>query len=39
MTGRGLGRQMIAAFVDLTWARYPDITAIVVAVDQSNEAS
>jgi aminoglycoside 6'-N-acetyltransferase len=39
MTGRGLGRQMIDAFVDLTWDRYPDITAIVVAVDQSNEAS
>jgi aminoglycoside 6'-N-acetyltransferase len=39
MTGRGLGRQMIAAFVDLTWEHYPDITAVVVAVDQSNEAS
>jgi aminoglycoside 6'-N-acetyltransferase len=39
MTGRGLGRQMIAAFVDLTWGRYPDITAVIVAVDQGNEAS
>ena len=39
MTGRGLGRQMIDAFVDLTWDRYPDITAVVVAVDQSNQAS
>jgi aminoglycoside 6'-N-acetyltransferase len=39
MTGRGLGRQMIAAFVDLTWRRYPDITAVIVAVDQGNEAS
>jgi aminoglycoside 6'-N-acetyltransferase len=39
MTGRGLGRQMIAAFVDLTWDRYADITAVVVAVDQGNEAS
>jgi aminoglycoside 6'-N-acetyltransferase len=39
MTGRGLGRQMIDAFVDLTWDRYPDITAVVVAVDQRNEAS
>lgn len=39
MTGRGLGRQMIDAFVDLTWVRYPDITVVVVAVDQSNEAS
>ena len=39
MTGRGLGRQMIAAFVELTWRRYPDIAAVVVAVDQANEAS
>jgi aminoglycoside 6'-N-acetyltransferase len=39
MTGRGLGRKMIAAFVDLTWDRYPDITAVVAAVDQANEAS
>jgi aminoglycoside 6'-N-acetyltransferase len=39
MTGRGLGRQMIAAFVDLAWDRYPDVTAVVVAVDQDNGAS
>jgi aminoglycoside 6'-N-acetyltransferase len=39
LTGQGLGRQMIAAFVDLAWERYPDITAVVVAVDQGNEAS
>jgi aminoglycoside 6'-N-acetyltransferase len=39
LIGRGLGRQMIAAFVDLAWERYPDITAVVVAVDQGNEAS
>jgi aminoglycoside 6'-N-acetyltransferase len=39
MTGRGLGRQMIDAFVDLTWDRHADITAVVVAVDQGNEAS
>jgi aminoglycoside 6'-N-acetyltransferase len=39
MTGRGLGRQMIDAFVDLTWDRYADISAVVVAVDQGNEAS
>jgi aminoglycoside 6'-N-acetyltransferase len=39
MTGHGLGRQMIAAFVDLSWARYPDITGVVVAVDQANRAS
>ena len=39
MTGRGLGRQMIDAFVDLTWDRYVDISGVVVAVDQGNEAS
>ena len=39
MTGRGLGRKMIAAFVDLLWDGYPDTTAVVVAVDQGNEAS
>ena len=39
MTGRGLGRKMIAAFVVLVWARYPDIKAVVVAVDQGNRAS
>ena len=39
MTGLGLGRKMIAAFVDLLWDRYPDTTAVVVAVDQGNEAS
>ena len=30
---------MIDAFVDLTWDRYPDISAVVAAVDQGNEAS
>jgi aminoglycoside 6'-N-acetyltransferase len=39
MTGRGLGRTMIAAFVDLAWDDYPDITAVIVAVDQANEPS
>jgi aminoglycoside 6'-N-acetyltransferase len=39
MTGRGLGRTMIAAFVDLVWDRYPDTSAVIVAVDQGNEAS
>ena len=39
LIGRGLGRQMIAAFVDLAWKRYPDVTAVVVAVEQGNEAS
>jgi aminoglycoside 6'-N-acetyltransferase len=39
MTGQGLGRTMIAAFVDLVWDCYPDITSIVVAVDQANAPS
>jgi len=39
LIGRGLGRQMIAAFVDRAWERYSDITAVVVAVDQGNEPS
>jgi aminoglycoside 6'-N-acetyltransferase len=39
MTGRGLGRQMIDAFVAALWDRYADISAVVVAVDQDNEAS
>jgi aminoglycoside 6'-N-acetyltransferase len=39
MTGRGLGKRMIAALVDLIWDRYPDITAVIVAVDQGNDAS
>jgi aminoglycoside 6'-N-acetyltransferase len=39
MTGRGLGRRMIAELVDGTWARYPDISAMVVAVQQGNPAS
>jgi aminoglycoside 6'-N-acetyltransferase len=39
MIGRGLGRRMIAHFVDLPWDRHPDISTVVVAVDQGNVAS
>jgi aminoglycoside 6'-N-acetyltransferase len=39
MIGRGLGRRMIAQFVDDSWSRYPEITAIVVAVQQANPPS
>jgi aminoglycoside 6'-N-acetyltransferase len=39
LTGQGLGRRMIGAFVDETWGRYPDITAIAAAVQQDNQAS
>jgi aminoglycoside 6'-N-acetyltransferase len=39
MTGRGLGRQMIAQLVADTWERYADIAAVVVAVQQGNPPS
>ena len=39
MTGRGLGRQMIARLVEDSWVRHPDISAVVVAVQQGNPAS
>jgi aminoglycoside 6'-N-acetyltransferase len=37
--GRGIGSQMIAAFVDLTFKHCPDITSVVVAVNQDNRRS
>ena len=37
--GRGLGAAMIAAFVGESWAAYPDATAVVVAMHQTNTAS
>lgn len=39
LTGRGLGPAMIAAGSALAWRRYPDIVAIVVAVQQGNRPS
>lgn len=39
MTGRGFGRRMIAGFVEESWGRYPDISVVVVAVQQGNRAS
>ena len=39
MTGRRLGRRMVSGFVDESWTRYPDVSAIVVAVQQDNDAS
>jgi aminoglycoside 6'-N-acetyltransferase len=39
LTGQGLGRRMIARFVDLTWSRYPHISAVIVGVQQENRAS
>ncbi len=38
-TGKGLGPQMIAALVEDSWARFPDIEAVVVDVLQENRAS
>jgi aminoglycoside 6'-N-acetyltransferase len=37
--GHGVGTAMITAFVQDTWRRYPDVEAIVVAVQQANIAS
>ena len=37
--GRGLGGQIIAAYVEDTWDRYKDVPAIVVAVQQDNRRS
>lgn len=37
--GRGLGGRIISAFVADTWVRYPDVPAVVVAVQQENRRS
>lgn len=39
LRGRGLGAGMIAALVALSWADYPDATAVVVAMHAHNTAS
>jgi len=39
LIGIGLGPQAIAAFVEDTWTRYPDIPAIAVNVDVENRRS
>jgi aminoglycoside 6'-N-acetyltransferase len=39
LIGRGLGGRVIAGFVIDTWSRYPDLSAIVVAVQQANRRS
>ncbi len=39
LTGRGLGGRIIAGFAEDTWRRYPDVAAIVVAVQQANRRS
>jgi aminoglycoside 6'-N-acetyltransferase len=37
--GHGLGPRIIARFVDITWERFPDVVAVVVAVQQANTRS
>ncbi len=39
LIGHGLGGRIISAFVDNTWDRYPEVAAIVVAVQQANRRS
>ena len=39
LTGHGLVPEIIERFVDDTWDRYLDITAVVVGVDQDNRRS
>jgi aminoglycoside 6'-N-acetyltransferase len=39
LTGRGIGRRMIAQFVSSSWNRYPAAEHIVVALQQENIAS
>jgi aminoglycoside 6'-N-acetyltransferase len=39
LVGKGVGRQMISAFVDDSWRRYPTVDRIVVALQQENLAS
>jgi aminoglycoside 6'-N-acetyltransferase len=39
LTGMGLGPQIIDAFVESTWQRYPGALEIVVAVQQANGRS
>jgi aminoglycoside 6'-N-acetyltransferase len=39
LTGRGLGGRIVGEFTELTFARYPDIAQIAVAVQQANRPS
>jgi aminoglycoside 6'-N-acetyltransferase len=37
--GQGVGPRIIACFTDVTWERFPDVVAVVVAVQQANRRS
>ena len=39
VTGRGLGPVVIAAFVESTWSRYPQVVEVVTSVAQDNRRS
>ena len=39
LIGRGIGSAMISRFVEDTWRRYPEVTAVAVAVQQRNRRS
>jgi len=39
LRGRGIGTQMIAAFVGEAWAAYPDANHVIVPVSAANRAS
>ena len=38
-TGRGVGSEMISQFVTETWTQWPEISSVVVSVQQQNVAS
>lgn len=39
LVGQGIGPQLISQLVADTWARHPDVTAVVADVDQQNRRS
>jgi aminoglycoside 6'-N-acetyltransferase len=39
LTGQGVGPQMIGRFLEQTWRRYPEATAVTVAVRHDNRRS
>lgn len=39
LVGRGVGRRMVRAFVDLVWSTYEEPSSLVVPVNAANEAS